>query len=87
MSDAAERMRPIRDSWGPGNGMLEPSRFQEMRAAVEELNDIHSRGWRECGKGGEALGLIKTTRWDFYVVRDALEPQNLHISIDLHNST
>jgi len=40
MSDAAEIMRIFRDSWGlPGNGMVEPSRFEEIRAAVEELKE------------------------------------------------
>jgi len=38
MSDVGEIMRIFRDGWGlPANGMVEPSRFEEIRAAVEEL--------------------------------------------------
>jgi hypothetical protein len=40
MSDAGEIFRIFRDNWGlPGNGMVEPSRFEEIRAAVEELKE------------------------------------------------
>jgi len=40
MSDFGEIMRLFRDNWGlPGNGMVEPSRFEEIRTAVEELRE------------------------------------------------
>lgn len=40
MSGAAEILRLFRDSWElPGNGMVEPSRFEKIRAAVEELKE------------------------------------------------
>ena len=50
MSDAAEIMRLFRDNWGlPGNGMVEPSRFDEIRAALKELKESFI-----AGAGGDA---------------------------------
>jgi hypothetical protein len=56
MSDAAEILRVFRDSWGlPGNGMVEPSQFEEIRAAVEELKESFIA---EAGEDAEKMARI-----------------------------
>jgi hypothetical protein len=48
LSDAAEIMRLFRDNWGlPADGMVEPSRFDEIRTAVNELRDSFIAGSEE----------------------------------------
>jgi hypothetical protein len=48
LSDAAEIMRLFRDNWGlPADGMVEPSRFDEIRTAVDELRDSFIAGAEE----------------------------------------